>query len=74
MIMPFALMLAAEGLVFGREGWYLGLFFWIPLAGFIAWKLQSPIPILLAAILASAGGILWWVKRKLTTRNTLPGR
>jgi hypothetical protein len=74
MIMPFALMLAAEGLVFGRRWWYLGLFFWIPLAGFIAWKLQSPIPILLAAILAAAGGILWRVTRKQTTRNTLPSR
>jgi hypothetical protein len=74
MIMPFALMLAAEGLVFGRRWWYLGLFFWIPLAGFIAWKLHSPVPVLIAAILAASGGIVWWVIRKRRILPTLPGK
>jgi hypothetical protein len=74
MIMPFALMLAAEGLVFARKWWYLGLILWIPLTGFIAWKLNSPIPILLTAILAALGGIAWWVNRNRRTRETLSGK
>jgi hypothetical protein len=50
------------------------LIFWIPLTGFIAWKLNSPIPILLAAILAALGGIAWWVHRNRTTRETPSGK
>jgi hypothetical protein len=74
MVMPFALMLAAEGLVFGRKWWYLGLLFWIPLAGLIAWKLHSPVPVLIAAILAVSGGIVWWVIRKRRILPALPGK
>jgi hypothetical protein len=74
MIMPIALMFAAEGLVFSRRWWYLGLVFWIPLAGFIAWKLHSPVPVLLAAILAAFAGIVWRVNRKRRTQNSLPGK
>jgi hypothetical protein len=74
MIMPFALMFAAEGLVFGRKWWYLGLFFWIPLVGLIAWKLHSPIPVLLAATFAVVGGVGWWVNRKRRAQDALPGK
>jgi len=55
MVMPFALLFAAEGLVYSRRWWALGLAVWIPLVGFIAWKLHSVGPILLAAGLAAAG-------------------
>jgi hypothetical protein len=61
MIMPIALMLAAEGLAFSRRWWYLGLFFWIPLVGFIAWKLQSLVPLFLAAALAVVAVAAWRV-------------
>jgi hypothetical protein len=61
MIMPIALMLAAEGLVFSRRWWFLGLFFWIPLVGFIAWKLHSLVPILLTAALVAIAGIGYWI-------------
>ncbi len=54
MIMPIALMLAAEGLVFSRRWWVVGLLVWIPLTGFIAWKLNSIVPILLALGAAAA--------------------
>jgi hypothetical protein len=74
MIMPFALMLAAEGLVFGRKWWYLGLAFWIPLVGFIAWKLRSPVPLLLAAILAAGAGIVWWAHRSRKQPFPLPDK
>jgi hypothetical protein len=74
MIMPIALMLAAEGSVFSRRWWYLGLLFWIPLVGFIAWKLHSPVPLLLAAILAALGGIAWWVSRRRKQLSALPGK
>jgi hypothetical protein len=55
--MPFALMFAAEGIVYSRRWWLLGLLVWIPLVGFIAWKMQSAVPVLLAAGLAG-GAIL----------------
>ena len=59
MVMPFALMLAAEGLVFSRRWWLAGLIVWIPLIGFIAWKLNSILPLLLLVLAAVAAGILW---------------
>lgn len=55
-VMPFALMFAAEGIVYSRRWWLLGLLVWIPLVGFIAWKMQSAVPVLLAAGLA--GGVI----------------
>ncbi|MGD0807068.1 MAG: hypothetical protein ABSA10_06335, partial [Anaerolineales bacterium] len=73
MIMPFALMLAAEGLVFGWKWWYLGLVFWVPLTGLIAWKLHSPLPILFAAVIAVAAWIVWQV-RKRATQETPGGK
>jgi hypothetical protein len=74
MIMPFALMLAAEGLVFGWKWWYLGLVFWVPLTGLIAWKLHSPLPILFAAVIAVAAWIVWQVVRKRATQDTPGGK
>jgi glucose-6-phosphate-specific signal transduction histidine kinase len=70
MIMPIALMLAAEGLVFSRKWWYLGLLFWIPLVGFIAWKLQSLVPLLLAAALALITAAVWRVYRARGKKET----
>jgi hypothetical protein len=70
MLMPFALLLAAEGLVYSRRWWVLGLVVWIPLIGFIAWKLHSIIPILLAAGLAAAGVLAWHI-RMMRRRNAL---
>jgi hypothetical protein len=69
-VMPFALLLAAEGLVYSRRWWALGLAVWIPLVGFIAWKMESAVPILLAAGLA-AGGVLVWHLRMLRRRDAL---
>jgi hypothetical protein len=62
MVMPFALMLAAEGLVFSRRWWLAGLIVWIPLIGFIAWKLHSFIPLLLLVFAAAVALILWHVR------------
>jgi hypothetical protein len=61
-VMPFALLLAAEGLVFSRRWWLLGLMVWIPLTGFVAWKWHSLVPILLAAGLAAAGILVWRIR------------
>jgi hypothetical protein len=72
MIMPIALMLAAEGLVFSRKWWYLGLLFWIPLAGLIAWKLHSAVPLIAAAIVAASAGIAWWIRRRRSRLSTFP--
>jgi hypothetical protein len=58
-IMPFALLLAAQGLVYSRRWWALGLAVWIPLIGFIAWKMHSLAPILAAAAAAVVGAVLW---------------
>ena len=69
-VMPFALMFAAEGIVYSRRWWLLGLFVWIPLVGFAAWKMQRAVPILLAAGLA-AGGILFRQIRTQRRRNAL---
>ncbi len=68
-IMPFALMLAAEGLVFGRKWWYLGGLFWIPLTGLMAWKLSSLWPILFAAVITGAGWVVWWMVQKRRSRD-----
>jgi CDP-diglyceride synthetase len=62
MVMPFALMLAAEGLVFSRRWWLAGLIVWIPLIGFIAWKLHSILPLLLLVLAAAAAVILWHIR------------
>jgi hypothetical protein len=62
MAMPVALLLSAVGLVSGRKGWLLALIVWIPLIGFIAWKLQSVAPVLIAAAAAAAAGIVWRVQ------------
>jgi hypothetical protein len=73
-IMPFGLMLAAVGLVYARKWWYLGLLFWIPLTGLIAWKVQSPIPFVLAGILAALGGTVWWLRRNRKLPAPLSGK
>jgi hypothetical protein len=62
MMMPMALMLAAEGLVFSRKWWLAGLIVWIPLIGFIAWKLNSYIPILLVLAAAAAAVFAWHLR------------
>jgi hypothetical protein len=62
MAMPVALLLSAVGLVSGRKGWLLALIVWIPLIGFIAWKLHSVAPVLIAAAAAAAAGIVWRVQ------------
>jgi hypothetical protein len=62
MVMPIALLLAAEGLVFSRRWWALGAAAWVPLVGFIAWKLHSVVPILLAVALAAVGIGLWRIR------------
>jgi len=64
MIMPIALLLAAEGLVYSRRWWALGMLVWIPLVGFIAWKLHSPVPVLLAAGLAALGIFVWHIRMR----------
>ncbi len=64
MMMPMALLLAAEGLVFSRRWWALGLLVWIPLVGFIAWKLSSIVPILLVVGLAAVGIFIWHVRMR----------
>jgi hypothetical protein len=69
-VMPFALMFAAEGIVYSRRWWLLGLIVWIPLVGFIAWKMQSAVPVLLAAGLAG-GAILIRDIRTRRRRNAL---
>jgi hypothetical protein len=62
MMMPMALMLAAEGLVFSRKWWLAGLIVWIPLIGFIAWKLNSYMPILLVLAAAAAAVFAWHLR------------
>jgi hypothetical protein len=69
MVMPVALLLGAVGLVHGRKWWALGLLVWIPLIGFIAWKMQSFVPILLA-LGAAAAGILVWHVRMIRRRDS----
>jgi hypothetical protein len=39
MMMPMALILAAEGVIHARRWAVLGFSIWLPLAGFIAWKM-----------------------------------
>jgi hypothetical protein len=70
MMMPLALLFAAEGLVFSRRWWALGMLVWIPLIVFIAWKLSSLAPILLAAGAAAVWVVLWHV-RLLRRRDAL---
>jgi hypothetical protein len=70
MMMPLALLFAAEGLAFSRRWWALGLLVWIPLIGFIALKLGSLVPILLAAGAAAVWIFLWHV-RMLRRRESL---
>lgn len=41
LIMPVALILAAEGLIFSRRTWRIGVLFWIPLLAFMAWKVDQ---------------------------------
>jgi hypothetical protein len=62
MIMPIALLLAAEGLVYSRRWWVLGLVVWIPLLGFIVWKLHSIAPILVVVGLAAVGILIWHIR------------
>jgi hypothetical protein len=64
MIMPIALLFSAEGLVFSRRWWALGAAAWVPLIGFIAWKLHSVVPILLAAAATGAGILLWRIRKR----------
>ncbi len=70
MIMPVALMLAAEGLVFTRRWWMAGLAVWVPLIGFIAWKLNNIVPILLALGAGAAALVVWhfWMRRRREDR------
>jgi 4-amino-4-deoxy-L-arabinose transferase-like glycosyltransferase len=62
MIMPVALLLAAEGLVYSRRWSSVGLIVWIPLIGFIAWKMESVVPILLAVGIAAAVIVVWHIR------------
>ncbi|MBN2084318.1 MAG: hypothetical protein JW748_03770 [Anaerolineales bacterium] len=62
MIMPIALMMAAEGLAFSRRWWVVGLLVWIPLIGFIAWKLNSAAPVLLALGAGVAAVVVWHIR------------
>ncbi|MGB7539225.1 MAG: hypothetical protein WBM17_11870 [Anaerolineales bacterium] len=71
MIMPIALMLAAEGLVFSRRWWVVGLLVWIPLIGFMAWKLDSIVPILLALGAAAAAVIAWHIRMRRRREDQL---
>jgi hypothetical protein len=63
-VMPMALLLAAEGLVYSRKWWAAGLIVWIPLIGLITWKLNSLVPVLLMAGLAAIGILFWNLRRK----------
>jgi hypothetical protein len=71
MIMPIALILAAEGLVFSRKWWVVGLFVWLPLIGFIAWKLASIVPILLALGAAAAAAFVWHLRMRRRREDQL---
>ena len=71
MIMPIALMLAAEGLVFSRKWWLAGLVVWIPLIGFIAWKLNSIVPILLVLGAAAAAVAVWHLRMRRRREDQL---
>jgi hypothetical protein len=71
MVMPIALMLAAEGLVFSRRWWMVGLLVWIPLIGFIAWKLASIVPILLALVAAAAAVFVWLLRMRRRREDKL---
>ena len=71
MIMPIALMLAAEGLVFSRRWWLAGLIVWIPLIGFIAWKWNSFVPVLLVLGAAVAAGLVWHLRMRRRREDQL---
>jgi Flp pilus assembly protein TadB len=64
-------MLAAEGLVFSRRWWMVGLLVWIPLIGFIAWKLASIVPILLALVAAAAAVFVWLLRMRRRREDKL---
>jgi hypothetical protein len=67
MLMPFALILAAEGVMYGRRWAGLGLCIWVPLAGFMAWKLGMLIPYL--ALLIVAGFLFLALQARQQRRN-----
>ncbi len=71
MMMPMALMLAAEGLVFSRRWWLAGLIVWIPLIGFIAWKLNSYMPILLVLAAAVVAVFAWHLRMRRRREDQL---
>jgi hypothetical protein len=74
MMMPFALILAAEGLVFCRHWTAAGFLIWVPLVGFMAWKLNVLLPT--AILLAVASVFLFIIftrhqrSARLSSRDT----
>jgi uncharacterized membrane protein YhaH (DUF805 family) len=52
MMMPLALILAAEGVIHARRWAALGFAIWLPLAGFIAWKMGALSYFFILAVMA----------------------
>jgi hypothetical protein len=71
MVMPVALLLAAEGMVFSRRWWMAGLIVWIPLIGFIAWKLHSIVPVLMLLVVAAAVVLVWHIRMRRSRENQM---
>jgi hypothetical protein len=71
MLMPFLLMLSAEGLVFCRSRWPLGLFFWIPLSLFMAWKINV-LPVFASAVVVMTTLLVVWFFLRVWKKGRIP--
>jgi hypothetical protein len=68
MMMPIALILAAEGLVYARRWTWAGWAIWVPMAGFMAWKLGILLPASIAFGIIGLLVLVWLARRQRSAR------
>jgi hypothetical protein len=69
MIMPFALIFAAEGFMYARRWARAGLLFWIPLIGFMAWKMDMLLPAIILMTLVLLVVFAAFIRRQRNARR-----
>jgi hypothetical protein len=71
LLMPFLLMFSAEGLVCCRSRWPIGIFFWIPLLLFMAWKVHA-LPALATVIVVATAILAVWFFARVRRKGGVP--
>jgi hypothetical protein len=72
-VMPMALILAAEGLVYARRYWAAGLLIWGPLVLFMAWKLTVLPYAVILLVLAAVLLLIRWSLGQMRARQAAEG-